>query len=150
MKKIADSKPITNFFKPVSTIDYQINLLLERKRQMLEAENRQKRDEELKEKAQIERKRQMQLDYERRKNRVNLPSAEEIIRDEIDFRTSIDGDNTMFTPHKRAKPSTKQVGDWKVIARYALEHGEKEAIEAYENEFDPNLTYNAKYSRIVR
>jgi hypothetical protein len=56
----------------------------------------------------------------------------------------------MFTPHKRAKPSTKQVGDWKVIARYALEHGEKEAIEAYENEFDPNLTYNAKYSRIVR
>ena len=29
MKKIADSKPITIFFKPVSTIDYQINLLLE-------------------------------------------------------------------------------------------------------------------------
>ena len=53
-EKIADFKPITNFFKPVSTIDYQINLLLERKRQMLEAENRQKRDEELKEKAQIE------------------------------------------------------------------------------------------------
>ena len=50
----------------VSTIDYQINLLLERKRQMLEAENRQKRDEELKEKAQIEeRKKQIQLDYER-------------------------------------------------------------------------------------
>ena len=64
MKKIADFKPITNFFKPVSTIDYQINLLLERKRQMLE--NRQKRDEELKEKAQIEeRKKQIQLDYER-------------------------------------------------------------------------------------
>ena len=65
MKKIADPKPITNFFKPVSTIDYQINLLLERKRQMLE--NRQKRDEELKEKAQIEerKKHQIQLDYER-------------------------------------------------------------------------------------
>ena len=58
MKKIADPKPITNFFKPVSTIDYQINLLLERKRQMLEAENRQKCDEELKEIAQIERKKQ--------------------------------------------------------------------------------------------
>ena len=63
MKKIADFKPITNFFKPVSTIDYQINLLLERKRQMLEAENRQKRDEELKEKAQIEERKK--LDYER-------------------------------------------------------------------------------------
>ena len=81
MKKITNSKPITDFFKPISEIDFKINLLLERRRQIRDAEERQKRDEELKIEAQIEREKQMQLDKERRMNRINEPSIQEIIRD---------------------------------------------------------------------
>ena len=135
---------ITSHFKPVDADVHKLNVLIEHRKMLVNDKERARIDEEIRIRTQKEIAQQIVEDKARRaaaksaRNGPDKRSIEEIIRDNIAIITGVEAEDT-YQP-KKAKTWTERPDGWKVVAEYAIEHGDNKTLKDFPEFFrDANL-----------